>query len=81
MVGLAWPATRRYATRLFVALIALAGWFFATAPLTLTGVEWVHRRWLAAVWLGFLLALLVTVAVRTFATVAPRGDTGQGSGT
>ena len=72
MVGLAWPAARRYATRLFVALIALAGWFFATAPLTLTGVEWVHRRWLAAAWVAFVLALLVTVAGRMLSTGVQR---------
>lgn len=80
MMGLAWPAARRYATRLFVALIALAGWFFATAPLTLTGVEWVHRRWLAVTWLAFLLALLVTVAGRMFAAGARRLRTRKGSG-
>lgn len=81
MVGLAWPASRRYATRLFVALIALAGWFFATAPLTLTGVEWVHRRWLAAVWAGFLLALIVTAAGRMFSAGSQRLRAGEGSRT
>ena len=81
MVGLAWPAARRYATRLLVALIALAGWFIATAPLTLTGVEWVHRRWLAAVWAGFLLALIVTAAGRMFSAGSQRLRAGEGSGT
>ena len=81
MVALAWPAARRYATRLFLALIALAGWFFATAPLTLTGVEWVHRRWLAAVWVTFLLALIGTVAARIFAAAVKRPGAGKGSAT
>lgn len=80
LVGLAWPAARRYAARLFVGLIALGGWFFATAPLTLTGVEWVHRRWLAAVWLAFLLALIVTGAGRMFAAAVTRAGAGEGSG-
>ena len=81
LTGLAWPAPRLYATRLCLALIVLAGWFFATVPLTLTGVAWVHRRWLAAVWLAFLLALIITVAGRAFTSATQRRRTGQGSGT
>ena len=64
MVALAWPARRRHATRLAVAAVVLPAWFIGTAPLTLTVVEWVHRRWLAGVWLALVLALGSTLVFR-----------------
>ena len=64
LLALAWPAPRRYTTRLVVAVLALPVWFLATAPLTLTSVQWVHRRWLAAVWLAVSGALVITTLIR-----------------
>lgn len=64
LTALAWPARRRYATRLTAAIVLLPVWFITTAPLTLSLMEWVHRRWLAGVWLVLLAALLITVVAR-----------------
>lgn len=49
-----WPAWRRaYTLRLFGAAALLGVWFVFSAPMSLTRLEWVHRRWLAL--LAFLL--------------------------
>jgi hypothetical protein len=54
VLALVWPAARLYLTRVLFAAFALAAYFLATAPLTVTLMEWVHRRWLAAVGAGLL---------------------------
>lgn len=66
LTALTWPVRRRYATRLAVAAVLLPLWFVATAPLTLTIMEWVHRRWLAGVWLAVLGALVATIIAGWF---------------
>lgn len=54
---------RRYLSRLWVAAVGIWIWFFASAPLDLAKVEWVHRRWLALVGAALLLAAgIVTLA-------------------
>jgi hypothetical protein len=66
MIALAWPVPRRYVPRLLAAVLALPVWFILTVPLTLTVVEWVHRRWLAAAWIGLLLALIASLCCRAW---------------
>lgn len=75
MTALAWPARRRYATRLAFTVVLLPIWFVVTTPLTLTIMEWVHRRWLAGVWLALVCALLVAIA----AGVVARRRNGAGT--
>lgn len=48
--------SRRYTMRAVLALLALVVWFFATVPLDLNTMEWLHRRWLAS--MAFLLLLI-----------------------
>ena len=48
--------SRRYTLRAVVALVALVIWFFATVPLDLNTMEWLHRRWLAI--MAFMLLLI-----------------------
>lgn len=69
VLALVWPAARLYLTRVLFAAIALAAYFLATAPLTVTLMEWVHRRWLAAVGVGLLGVFIAgaTAAVVGFA--------------
>jgi hypothetical protein len=63
VLALTWPwAARRWAARAWAAALLLAAWFIATAPLTLSGVMWVHRRWLAATALFLAVAGTVSAA-------------------
>jgi hypothetical protein len=64
MLALAWPVRRAWASRIAIAVAALPAWFIATAPLTLTAVEWVHRRWLALAWIALLIALIIAGVAR-----------------
>jgi hypothetical protein len=67
LLALLWPWSRRYyALRTATAALLLPVYFLMTAPLTLTLVEWVHRRWLAAVELA-LIAVLIGAAVGALA--------------
>lgn len=55
--------TRRFLARLWIAAVGVWIWFFASTPLDLAKVEWVHRRWLALVGAALLLgAGIATVA-------------------
>jgi hypothetical protein len=59
-----WPWWSRFwAARLLTASLLLAGWFLATTPLTLSTMDWVHRRWIAANAAVLLLSFLVVVTV------------------
>jgi hypothetical protein len=63
LLALLWPwHGRRFTLRLFAAATLLAGWFLATTPLSLSAAGWVHRRWLAAMALGLVIALAAAVA-------------------
>lgn len=67
LLALLWPWSRRYyALRTATAALLLPVYFLLTAPLTLTLVEWVHRRWLAAVELA-LIAVLIGAAIGALA--------------
>lgn len=60
---LTWPG--RFAlTRLWIAAIGAWAWFLATAPLGLSTVQWVHRRWLAATALVLLACAIGAVILR-----------------
>jgi hypothetical protein len=63
VMALLLPWWRRFFTlRLLAAALLLALWFFATTPLTLSTMHWVHRRWLAAMVAGLLGCTLVSAA-------------------
>lgn len=64
ILALVWPARRAWTARLLLAVLGLAIWFLMTPPLSLTTVAWVHRRWLAVVWLLLVLALAITLTLR-----------------
>jgi hypothetical protein len=65
LLVLTWPwRSRAYTTRLALAAGLLVAWFVLTAPLTLSMTEWVHRRWLAAVTAGLILAFLAALVAR-----------------
>lgn len=53
-----------YASRLAVTALALITWFIITTPMTLSRMDWVHRRWLAFATAAVLLALVATVVAR-----------------
>lgn len=60
----AWPRWRRaLPLRLLAAGTAGAIWFVVSAPLALTSVELVHRRWLAAMVAAFLLLGMASALV------------------
>lgn len=60
---LTWPTWRRaYTFRLLGAAALLGAWFVFSAPMSLTRLEWAHRRWLAL--LAF--AVLAAGAYRLF---------------
>lgn len=43
-----WPGWHRaYTARLFAGAMMLGVWFVMSVPMSLTRLEWVHRRWLA----------------------------------
>jgi hypothetical protein len=57
-----WPGWARFwAARLLTSSLLLAGWFLVTTPLTLSTMDWVHRRWIAANAAVLLLAFIVVV--------------------
>lgn len=71
ILALLWPWRGEfYATRLATAALALVTWFIITTPLDLSRLDWVHRRWLAAMafaMAGALLLLLLYRGARRFA--------------
>lgn len=75
VLALLWPWRERwYTRRLLGSAGLLAVWFVATAPLVLTRLEWVHRRWLV-----FLVALqLAFVVVRLTVELLRRLLSGTG---
>ena len=68
VMAVLWPwRPEYYATRLTVAVLALATWFVITTPMDLSRMDWVHRVWListASLCLAALLALLLYRAIR-----------------
>lgn len=62
LLVLLWPWWARFwALRLLAAALLFAVWFIATAPLTLSSIEWVHRRWIAAMSVVLLLSWIIVV--------------------
>ena len=75
VLALLWPwRPELYASRVALALLSLVTWFILTTPLDITRMDWVHRRWMAAmaVVLATTLALLVlTRAITRLARSEP----------
>ena len=65
VLALLWPwRARRFLLRLWLAAAGALTWFLVSTPLTLHRMAWVHRRWLAGVAAGLLVAaVLASVAV------------------
>jgi len=78
---LLWPWWERgFLLRLWAAALGALSWFLATTPLSVTRLWWVHRRWLAVLMLGLLMAAAgwtLARAVRRFTGAAP-AKTGGG---
>jgi hypothetical protein len=73
VLGLTWPwAGRAWLARVWLAASALAVWFIATAPLSLSVTMWVHRRWLAAMVAGLVAVAAVTMLARLTRAVGRR---------
>jgi hypothetical protein len=73
VLGLLWPwRARHYLVRILGAAALLAAWFVLTTPLSLSAVAWVHRRWLAAMTGGLLLAFVGAAAARLAGMIAGR---------
>jgi hypothetical protein len=68
------PWWRLYALRLLAAAVLLAAWFFATTPLSLSAMHWVHRRWLAAMIVGLLGCAMIAGATRLLQPAAAKGS-------
>jgi hypothetical protein len=65
VLAVLWPWwTGYYATRLGVTALALSTWFVMTIPMGLNRMDWIHRRWLAAMALATAAALIVTLGYR-----------------
>lgn len=65
VLALLWPWFRRhYEIRIFAAVALLTGWFLATTPLSVSAVDWVHRRWLAATMVALMISLFIALAAR-----------------
>jgi hypothetical protein len=60
LILLLWPGGG-YAVRLSLTAVGLILYFVATAPMALTSVEQIHRRWLAAVAVVLLVATILTL--------------------
>jgi hypothetical protein len=58
---------RRYLTRLWLAAVGAWAWFFASTPMGLTRMAWMHRRWLAGVAAALLVAAVVGAMGRVVA--------------
>jgi hypothetical protein len=64
VLALTWPRSRLYATRLAATTAGLLVYFLFSAPLSLTRMAWLHRRWLALVLLTLFAALVIELIVR-----------------
>jgi hypothetical protein len=63
VLAVLWPwRARAYPARILGAAVLIGGWFVVITQLSLSAVAWVHRRWLAAMSGGLLLAFLAAAA-------------------
>ena len=59
VVAVLWPGyARAWLLRLWFAALGTTFYFLLTPPLGLTTLQWVHRRWLAALSAGLLITAL-----------------------
>jgi hypothetical protein len=72
-LGVLWPwRPRYYLGRLAGVMVALGIWFFATIPMGLSQMAWVHRRWLFFLVLATAGALAVGLGYRLVRTAVER---------
>jgi hypothetical protein len=75
MLVLLWPWWARFwVTRMLAAALLVAAWFIVTTPLTVSTMDWMHRRWLVVNVGVLLVGCVVVVAARLafgFARAAP----------
>lgn len=68
---LLWPRWRgAYTGRLLGAAVGLGAWFVASTPLSMSRLDWVHRRWLALVAFGLMIVALFRLGRDTVRWVA-----------
>jgi hypothetical protein len=73
VLAVLWPwRARAYPARILGAAVLVGGWFVVTTPLSLSAAAWVHRRWLAAMGGGLLLAFLAAAAAWLVAAIRVR---------
>lgn len=81
---LLWPRWRgAYTARLLGAAVVLGAWFVASTPLSMSRLDWVHRRWLALVAFGLMIVGVFRLghrAVRWVARHVSRGARPQAGG-
>ncbi len=70
-----WPGwSGWWASRLSITALGLVTWFIMTTPMReLSRLDWVHRRWLAFMFLVLVAALATTVVYRLVARWASTG--------
>lgn len=74
VLALLWPwKPDFYASRLGITGLGLVTWFIMTTPMDLSRMDWIHRRWLAFMFMAVTMALLVLLLYRLWRAVAGRG--------
>jgi hypothetical protein len=63
-----------YGTRLAVTALGTVTWFITTTPLDLSRMDWVHRRWLAFLFLAQVAALVALLVYRSVMARADRAN-------
>jgi hypothetical protein len=71
VLAVLWPGwTSYYASRLAVMALSLVTWFIMTTPMDISRMDWIHRRWLAAMGALIVLALVTLLTHRLVRRVA-----------
>jgi hypothetical protein len=73
LAALTWPRRRLYTARLGLAAALLAIYFVVTTPLSVSALQWTHRRWLATIAAGLFLAFTGFAAARLAQRLASAG--------
>lgn len=79
VLAAAWPwRPELYASRLALGALIMVTWFVSTVPMELSGMDRVHRQWLALTILTLVAAVVVVLSYRLARriVVRPRGAGG-----
>jgi hypothetical protein len=65
LLGLLWPwSSQAWTRRCAAAAVLFTTWFITTTPLSLSALDWVHRRWLALVTAAAIVTFMASVIAR-----------------